>query len=733
MNYPPTHSSVVFDPVAPLPVLCWLAALLAALTIYSYWKLGGGLGRWRRSFLIFWRVAGLALVFLLFLQPSREEQIIPPKVNRVTLIALDTSRSMKQMDVEKASRFEAAKALLYNSDLAPAGANASAGDVRWFEFNSDATPVTGTLESLKPEGVTTRMDRSINTILNSLAGGEEARALVLLTDGHDLEMVNPAKTGAMARSRQTPIYAVPLGRQGKVRDVSARIASYQPYSYVRQKARINAVLRLIGCEFEDLTVQLLRQDQVVQTQHLNAEENSQLPVEFEVMEPDVGQFEYEIRVVPLPGEIDTENNSALTYLNVIDQQIQVLLLEGSPYWDTTFLQRSLMRNDKINLDCVVQYSENAARVIRKNKPQEELKVPATQDEFNQYDVIILGRAIDQILDGPRLHNLQNYVSEHGGTVIFSRGKAFASASNELEPVIWESTPTDKVSVQVAREGQAVAPFKVVAEQTGASALPDLIAGHKIHERKPLSAVLAQAVNRDSGEAMPGFVHRRFGRGQVLSVGVDGLWHWAFNPKAEPVNSMFDRFWDQMILWLMAGRDFLPNKEFSFRSSSANVLLGEKVYFKMVSRSLEAKTRSVPVTIFQGDKEIARTSLTSGGAQDGYRLSADYLPEKTGRYRAVAALPDGSRQESKFIVFDENLEETEVAADVSYLRRLCESSGGRVINPEELKKLKAELDSRQASAPPQMKRITLWDQTWIFYLIGLVFGVDWYFRRKWGLC
>ena len=725
-------NSVVFDPVLPVPVLGCVAGLLAAFTIYSYWRIGDAISRWRRMVLIFWRLAGLSLLFLILLQPSREEEIPPPKLNRVTLVGIDTSRSMRQADVGKTSRFEAAKTLLYNTGLAPAGSNGPGNDIRWFEFNGDATPVSGSLEKLKPDGATTRFDRSVNTMLSSLSGGEEARALVLLTDGHDLEMVNPVRTGALARSRRTPIYAVPFGRQGKVRDVSARISNYQPYSYVKQKARISAVLRLIGCEFEDLTVQLLRQDQVVQTQRVNAEENSQLPVDFEVVEPEVGQFEYEIRVVPLPGEIDTENNSALTYLNVIDQQIQVLLLEGSPYWDTTFLQRSLMRNDKINLDCVLQYSKDGARVIRKNKPQEELKIPATPDEFGQYDVIILGHSVDQILDAPRLLSLQSYVKDHGGTVIFSRGRAF-NAANDLEPVIWDKDATEKVGMQVSREGQSIAPFKLVADQLGSGALPDLLAGHKVEERKPLAAVLAQAVSRENGGVMPGFVHRRFGQGQVLSVGVDGLWRWAFNARGEAVNSMFDRFWDQMILWLMAGRDFVPNKEFSFRSSSANVLLGEKVYFKLVTRSLETQLRAVPVTIYQGATEVARISLTPGSAEAGYRLAADYLPEKTGRYRAVADLPGGVREESKFIVYDENLEETEVTADVSYLRRLCESSGGRVLNPDELAKLKAELDNQKINAAPRIKRTTAWDRAWIFYVIGLTFGVDWYLRRKWGLC
>jgi len=717
--------NIVFDPIAPVPVLILLAILLAGFSSYSYWRYGRSLAVWRSVVLILFRLSGLALVFLLLLQPSREEEILPPKVSRVTLVALDTSRSMKQTDVEKASRFEAAKTLLYNAGLTPSDSS----DTRWFEFNADASPVTKSLETLQPEGPTTRFDRSINTMLNSLAGGEEARALVLLTDGHDLEMVNPAKTGATARSRQTPIFAVAFGKQGKVRDVSAHIANYQPYSYVKQKARISAVLRLIGCEFEDLTVQLLRQDQIVQTKHVNAEENSQLPVDFEVVEPEVGQFEYEIRVVPLVGETDTENNSALTYLNVIDQQIQVLLLEGAPYWDTTFLQRSLMRNDKINLDCILQYAKDEARVIRKNKPQVELKVPSTLDEFNQYDVVILGQDVDSMLDAARLKNLESYVKDHGGTVIFSRGKAFA-LPKDLEPVIWGDAAKGQVSVQVSREGHSVAPFKVVADQ---GSLPDLIAGHAVKERKPLTAVLAQSINHDTGESFPGFVHRRFGQGQVLSVGVDGLWHWAFNPKSEAVNSMFDRFWDQMILWLMAGRDFLPNKEFSFRSSSANILLGEKAYFRLVTRNLSKNLKNVPMTVFQDDKEIARTSLTPGTSQEGYRLAGEFLPTKTGRYRAVADLPDGTHQESKFIVFEENLEESEVATDVSYLRRLCESSGGRIIAPEELKKLKTELDNQQASAAPKIKRVTIWDQTWIFYFIGLIFGVDWYFRRKWGLC
>ena len=228
------------------------------------------------------------------------------------------------------------------------------------------------------------------------------------------------------------------------------------------------------------------------------------------------------------------------------------------------------------------------------------------------------------------------------------------------------------------------------------------------------------------------VHRRYGRGQVMSIGVDGLWRWALNAKVEGANSAFDRFWDQMILWLLAGRDFIPNRQYSFRPSSANILLGEDVYFRLVLRQPDARLKSVPATIYYGDAEAGRVNLAPAPASTS-RLTAQFLPERTGRYRAVVNLPDGTTQESRFIVFTENLEETEVATDTLYLRRLCESSGGRLLAPEELPKLLAELGQAATTQAPQTILRPVWNAAWVFYLAGLLFGLDWFLRRRWGLC
>ncbi|HYR57421.1 MAG TPA: hypothetical protein VEO95_02280 [Chthoniobacteraceae bacterium] len=728
------QTKLVLDPILPVGAIAILGALLAAATIAIYLRVGESLGRARSVTLLVFRLLGVALVLGLLLQPSRIEEIPPPVTNRVVLVGVDDSRSMAQKDVAQGTRTQAARSILVESGITdPAGA-VSGSKLRLFKFGEDAAPLASAA-LLDATGATTRVHHSISTMLGSLGANEGARALVLLTDGHDFELANPAKTGFMARQRQAPIYAVPLGKQGKVRDVSVRITSYQPYTYVKQKARISAALRLIGCELETLSVELARGDKVVQTQRLQPGEEPEVSVNFEVTEPAIGQYEYEVRVRPLDGEIDTENNRALTYLNVIDQQIQVLFLEGSPYWDTTFLQRSLMRNDKMNVDSIVQYAPGKARLIRKKASETELKIPATAEEWRRYDVVVLGRAIDgNLLDAAGLRQLEEFVKDHGGTVIFSRGPAFSGelAKNDLEPVIWAGTRTEHVRLQAAREGQALAPFRAIQEQAGGENVPDLIAAYAPSEKKPLTATLASA-GVPGAEPEPGMVHRRFGEGQVLSIGVEGLWRWAFNAKAEGVNTLFDRFWDQMILWLMAGRDFLPTQQFSLRASSANVPLGEKIYFRALKRDSNARLDSIPLLIAQAGREAGRTTLSAAGAGAPDKLIAEFVPAKTGKFEATAKFPDGTSQTARFIVYDENLEQTEVATDTGYLKKLCESSGGRLLKPDELGKFLAELRDEKNADAPMTKLTSAWDRVWVFWLIGLVFAADWFLRRRWGLC
>ena len=441
-----------------------------------------------------------------------------------------------------------------------------------------------------------------------------------------------------------------------------------------------------------------------------------------------------------------QNNSAITYLNVTDQHIRALMLEGAPYWDTTFLRRSLFQNDKVDLDAIVQYTNNKARHLRKSDitkdtpdPQEAkgLDIPSTQEAFDSYDVIILGKSVQRMLDAGGLKMLDSFVKDHGGTVIFSRGQAFEgelAAANDLDPVTWSDSGGDDVQFEIARDGIMLSPFRVLAGQEGGvDSLPRLLAARAIADRKALSAMLAQARDVVTNTELPAIVHRRVGRGQVLSVAVDGLWKWSFNPKAAATNNAFDRFWDQLLIWLVAGGDTASGQQFTFRADTANVPLGAAIHFRLTCSDPKLAAKDAPVTVYYGDSQVARTTLTAASPDNLTHLTGDYTPEKAGRYRAVVSLPNGKEQETKWIVFEENLEEKEVAADVPYLRNLCEASGGKLLEPGDFAAFAKKSRNVESDVQPKVKYASLWDRVWVFYVICGTFGLDWYLRRKWGLC
>jgi hypothetical protein len=298
----------------------------------------------------------------------------------------------------------------------------------------------------------------------------------------------------------------------------------------------------------------------------------------------------------------------------------------------------------------------------------------------------------------------------------------------LEPVVWSAHADAGGAVVAAREGRGLAPFRLLGQDDAAT---PVIGARAAIETRTLATSLAGPADAAEGEPAPGIVHRRYGKGQVLSIGLDGLWRWSLNAKADGRPTLYDRFWDQLVLWLLAGRDFMPEHEFSLRSNAANILLGDKVYFRVVTREPHPELAHVPVRIYADDREAAAIDLAADAS--GHAPTGAWLPESTGKYRAVAAFPDGSSGENRFIVYEENAEQTDVAVDELYLRRLCESSGGRLLQPGELADVLATRDDAGPGAVSKTVRVSVWDRTWFFYTIGAVLAAEWFLRRRWGLC
>jgi hypothetical protein len=720
---------IQFDPVPSWPQ--WWILTAVSLTFFIVLSLHNALrlGLPKAVLLTSLRTLGIAALLLLLLRPSWREELPEEKKNMVVLAGIDTSASMQQTDANNAKRIDSATRLVSESGLDDPRLH-----LRLSSFDDEARGITlEQLDSLRAEGPDTRIHNAVTTLLQGVRKDEYAPAMLLFTDGHDFEMTSAAKTALAARARGVAIYTVPLGAAGQVRDVSMRISNYQPFCYVKQKCRISAVARFTGCENEFLTVQLLRDGKLVDSKELSTRQEAEQPVEFIVNEEKAGQFEYEVRALPIYRETESSNNSAITYLNVLDDKLRVLLLEGEPYWDTTFLQRSLMRNDKIDLDAVIQFAPGKLRRIRKTAGQDDLKLPATRDEFDAYDIILLGAKMGDLLMKEQQAALVDAVRDGGGVVVCLRGKTELdpTAAAILEPVVWEEMAPVTGDLQIQREGRSIAPLQLITNfRTGQHVLPSLTSTLRIKERPPLAASLA--VTRDSAAQIASdvFIHRPVGRGQSLALGARDWWHWAFQSADAVRDALFDRFWDQIIIWLLASSEHVSGSQHRLRTSTANLPLGQEMFLRLQLKN-DSKSAEPPV-IDISTSEDAAVPITMTATENPLQFEARYVPPKIGRFRAQVTLPDASVQSARFMVFEENREATEVAADRTYLRKLAESSGGRMLEAAEVKTFITSLKDALQPGEARFKLVSLWDRAWVLYLILFFLALDWYLRRRWGL-
>jgi len=717
---------VIFDPVIPVPWITLIALAVLGTAAYYQFRPAVRLGLLRATCLTTFRLAALSIILVLLFQPSREEKVPVPAIEKSVIFAIDDSASMGEAHRTGSSRIDAARA-----DLEAEGVlNDGGGLHRFATIAESAKPATAdSIRLAIPSGASTRMDSSVAALLR-MYGQPQPAALFVLSDGHDFELIPPGETARRTRARDIPIFTIPYGTAESARDVSVRIANYHPHTFVRQVTRLEAFVRSVGCPQESLAVDLLCDGKKVQSTRIDTGTGSFQTVRFNVTHEEAGQHEYSFRIAPVANERELSNNSATTYLNVISERIRILEIEGNPFWDSTFLRRSFARNDKFDIDSLVAFTGDRVRPIRSNpeRSTNELKPPASVDDLKPYNLVIFGRDVERVIGLDGIRAVETWVKDHGGVVIFARGKAWSQAekvAEELEPIVWDTHAPKGVRLEVTPQASSVPAFRLLREVAAVDEFPEVIAFPATSKPKTLAATFSVA-----GDQAPAVIYRRFGNGQTLSLGVGNLWRWVFNPKAEYDNNAYDRFWDQLTLWLLANGGVTPVEGFSLRADTSNLPLGETIRLRFGAHGVDPP--AIPPTITLSKDEAPVTTLTFTPGEDPTRFVAEFTPRETGRYSATVVPPAGKPMVAHFMVFREDMETTETAMDRAYLEQLAKASGGRMLDPSEISKVEADLLRDTTEQAPLTRRIPLWDQAWIYGVLCFLLGVEWYARRRWGL-
>ena len=244
-------------------------------------------------------------------------------------------------------------------------------------------------------------------------------AAILLTDAsHNLSgAVNPRVAAAALQG--TPVYVVPIGNTQFVRDVLIQSVFAPTVAMRNDDIVVEAVVQAHDCEGETCIVQLLQDDQVLDTRTISIDSGYVTRrVRFDRKLSEVGLQRFTVVTMPLDRELSALNNRSDFEVNVTRSEIKILLADEMPRWEFRYLAQLFRRDPKIDLDEMLFHP----RLIATGRRQESKTFPTTADAWDQYDVVILGDLAVEHLSLESQESLIRYLRERGGTAIVIAGK-----------------------------------------------------------------------------------------------------------------------------------------------------------------------------------------------------------------------------------------------------------------------------------------------------------------------
>jgi len=762
--------ALIYRPYFSPAVIGLVVVLSAALAVWAWRRRAAGTGGFTSSLSLAMRLTAVGAIGFLLLGPS----VLPEAQTDATRTPLhflvDASGSMQTADLrlddgsedEAVSRYRfALERWLSPAQLAQLESN---HDVRVYSFGDrvhaalpdadDATQRSSNVVESTYELLSTMNPLNTGTSEQDSGGG----AVVILSDGRDSRAANPAAAAQLARARQIKLHTVTLGGATLGRDVSLTATPRQPYLMINEPGQIDVRLEQVNADHAAATFRIRHAGEET-AQAVAFTDDARLRIEIPITHAEPGLYAYELSVDPLPGEAEPSNNAQTVFAEVTDERMRVLVLEGQPYWDTKFLAQSLRKDDRIELTQITQINRDRQEriVTRADGPAApRVSAPRNFEELSKYDVVVLGRGMENVLSVAAAGALPRYVSERGGRVVLARGRAYDESTSDgraigralakLEPVVWaggSGRRDQTLSLTDAGRGHPMFAglMRATQEAPGPRDLPTLGFASAIESLKPATRVLAAGSPGGEDETAL-LVSMPYGRGVVVALLGEGLWRWSLAASDnDALAGVFDGFWSDTVRWLVLGADAGPGQDLSVRLSGRSVALDDELTVTVVQRGAAIDTEFEAV-VTGPDGQATTLSLQPAPGTDRRRLAA-YRPETPGVHtltvrpirNANGGLTTGDNietLETKFTAYDGNTEMLRTAADPALMRALADTSGGQVLPPREPGALMDLLAAeRAARVVPPMPRY-VWDRGWVMAAILLWVGLEWIVRKKGGL-
>lgn len=661
---------------------------------------------------------------------------------------------------------------------APASVSAERPPVVW----------TSTLMPITPVGTTTDIAGALTAAL-AATEGRPVRGVLVISDGQ--QVGGSTGNAAAALPPGVPLITVAAAGLQPPRDTAVLDVDSPPAAFVGETILVRARVRGAGGITADPAAVRLTiaggddpadlSPAAIEKPGVNAKStDGSAYAQFAVRIDHPGVTELVVRLPPAEGEVSAENNTVRRWVKVLPERIRVAAYAGSAGWDFQYLRSALGRRDWFAIE---------SGVLDPGRP----RVPLSPAQILAQDVLVLYDLPVEALDREQWYAVDRLVTQRGGSLIVVAGPGFNPASFVDQPLAsallpfnlqlekkpaWRQWPGDRPSIRLTPGPEFLRSdlLRLSDADLANRRWQDLPGAWRVFPvRVPRPGV--RTILRDAETNQAVVTEMKPGAGRCFFVGTHETWRW----RSKGGDAEQERFWRQFVRYAA---------EEPYASQTGRLALDIDQVAAAPGMSIHARVRVLPqeatastrpqvigddlrLEVYKVDDTLDRARHRTPSAvpsasvtpSSELRPGAPLLPSPLlaapepirvirlpgiadggGRTRvAIGDLPPGHFEVRLagtssdlswpvvplLIQPSLELEMKNLTGDPDRLRRMAESTGGRLLKLDQL----AAVPGLLAAAADQRPRVvewSLWDSPWLFVFVVGCLGAEWALRKRAGL-
>ena len=680
----------------------------------------------------------LALLLLLLWQPAISVTTLRQNQNIIAVV-VDDSRSMALKDAGE-SREQAAVHLLDSGLLKDLQ---SRYQVRLYRLGATADRIDN-LSKLTAQQSATQIGKGLQQLADE-AATLPIGAIVLASDGADNAGGIDQKTMTELQRRRLPVNTIGFGKTELSNDVE--LDGFEVSNKALEGSRLEAqvTIRQNGFSGQHTHLNLSGGGKVLATRDIVLSNTGKQTETLEFNAGAGGVKSLDVRVDPVEGEQNLENNKLTRVLLVTSGKHRVLYVEGEPRWEYKFIRRAIDDDPAITVVSMLRTTQNKIYRQGISSPEELAEgFPSKPEDLFGYDGLIIGSVEEAFFTTGQAQAIKDFVDRRGGGLLFLAGRSslsdggyYVAPFSDLLPVQLpqrkDTFRRDFVAAELTDAGRRSMLCRIEEDADKSDRhweiLPYLANYQDPGTPKPGAVTLA---NVDvGGKRLPLLVTENYGRGRTGVFATAGSWRWRMQQPLGDVSQ--ETFWRQLLRWVVGGT---PTRVVA---STPNANLEDEGHIELRAevrdqQYLPASDAQVEAKVIAPDGTSESVPLRPEPLSAGV-YSTDWQALKTGSYVAeVTATQAGKVLGKDALTFrreDGQAENFHREQNKELLTKLAEQTGGHYYTAGDAKKLAREISFSEAGIT-QRETKEIWDMPVVFLLVFSLKATEWLLRRRWGV-